>query len=99
MGATSPAGEPSNLKHLADDELIQLFPLREARDPTREEEENLEENRLTAEERQAIEEVWGRYSQDVKKYVKYKVYGAGSTLCPPQEPVKEHFATMCLHET
>jgi|SRR6267142_191003 len=100
MEATSPAGEPSDLKQLSDDELVQLFPVREAQDPTEEgEEEALKENRLTAKERQAIEEVWRRHSEDIQKYLKYKVYSTGSTLCPPQEPAKEHFATMCFHET
>jgi DNA-directed RNA polymerase specialized sigma24 family protein len=99
---------PVNLEKLTDEELIQLLPQEEA-EALEEDELTAEESRegkwreavakLTVQERQTIEELWRRYSKTVERYLKYRVYSAGSTLCPPQEPDKKHFVTMCVHET
>lgn len=81
-----------NPEDLSDWELIQLLPAKERKDQTR------EESDLTAQQKKGLDELWRRHCGTVEQCLRAKIFARGSTLCPFQEPDKEHFLLLCLNE-
>jgi DNA-directed RNA polymerase specialized sigma24 family protein len=81
-----------NPSRFSDQELIQFLPTKDLEGQRR------RPSDLTFQQRQALDELWGRHCDVVEEYLKSKIFARGSTLCPPQEPSKEHFLDMCLNE-
>lgn len=80
-------GIPLSVKGLVDGELFKLLPV---------DKKKLEE--LVTQEKQALDELWNRHYETVKKHLGASIYARGSTLCPLEEPDKEHFLGMCMNE-
>ena len=85
--------DPAELQRLSDDELIRLLP------PKRQDPEAIggDENLLST-QKEALDELWSRHYQALEKNLRAKVFSRGSTLCPREEPDKEHFVRMSLAE-
>src|SRR2546426_3896363 len=84
MEATSPAGEPSDLKQLSDVELVRLLPVKEKG-------ETRDAKDLSSQVRLALDELWERYRKQMERVLRAKIFSCGSTICPSEEPDKEHF--------
>jgi hypothetical protein len=91
MGNSPSSGSP-NTEHLSEEELIKLLPA------PRKKGEKRDAKNLSVQERLALDELWKRHREEVEKNLRAKIFACGSTLCPSQEPNKEHFLQMCINE-
>jgi hypothetical protein len=95
MEPASTPETPLDLEPRTDEELFELLPVKKEKEDSSEKEERM----LTSQQRRALDELWRRHWETVKEYLKAKIFACGSTLCPPEEPDKEHFLDMCFNET
>jgi len=94
MELASTPDNPLDVENLTDEELFELLPVKEKKQDSSEKQERI----LTSQQKRVLDELWRRHWETAKKYLKVKVYARGSTLCPLEEPDKEHFLDMCFSE-
>src|SRR5437867_3221708 len=105
LGPSHPE-EAIALGGLPDVELFALLPPKKGKEGAPEEqpvtphvtEEDEKGKQLSPGARRALDELWARHHPAVRAFLKAKVFERGSTLCPPQEPSKEHFLDMSMNE-
>lgn len=79
-----------NPEVLSDAEIIQLLP------PKLHKRQERPESDLTPLQRQGLDVLWPRHCGTVERHLRGKIFGCHSSLCPLEEPDKEHFLGMCL---
>lgn len=72
-----------DVKTLSEQDLVKFLPV-EKKDP----------EQLTAQEKATLDELWRRHYRELKENLRIKT----SSLCPREEPDKEHFLHMCINE-
>ena len=109
----SPApNTPLDVNTLTDEELFKILPLKQKKQTASKEEkegkaaqseeiiaeQEHEIVQLQPQEKQALDELWLRHYESVKRNLRVAIFAGGSTLCPSEEPDKRHFLLMCLNE-
>jgi hypothetical protein len=101
LSSSAASDGPLDTKSLSDEELFKRLPMKVQDGVTSDKminEEAANESRLISQEKQALDELWSRHRESVERNLRARVFAAGSTLCPVQEPDKDHFVKMCVDE-
>lgn len=104
--SSAPTGSPDRLEELSDLELIRLLPptkhekyddsYHSLSEQQRKEVKDRRESFIREPFRRALDALWLRHENNMRKVLRGKVLAPGSTLCPLQESSKEDFVAAVL---